>query len=366
MIRATPGSCHRIHIDRSKMKRIAEILGLSLAILGAAALTGTLARAQEDPTLDAKRRVFSDVGAGFRAIRRGPDGSYYALASLPPATNAKASKSLTPPAPAVLIFDAQGTKLREISGRAWAGKMVSPDSLDVDASGRIYVADFGGNAVSIYAADGALVSHLRIAAPTQIVALPGDRFAVCSAGISHLIAEYDLQGKLLREFGELADLSDDAELNHRLNAGHLTADKAGNLFFAFRYLPEPTVRKYDSASGNLLDELSLNTLELQPTAQSARQEIARAASGKPVRPHEIISGFGVDPETQEFWLTLGNLLMHFDNADNRLASGRAYATGGARLVPISILVEKDRLLLGSDPLGIYEFARPAGSIRRAE
>jgi len=101
-------------------------------------------------------------------------------------------------------------------------------------------------------------------------------------------------------------------------------------------------------------------------AQSARQEIARIASGKALVPHEIISGFGVDPETQEFWLALGNLLMHFDNANNHTGSARAYTTSGARMVPNFILAEKDRLLLGHDLLGIYEFPRSSGVVHRSE
>jgi hypothetical protein len=344
------------------MKRIAEILGLSLAIISAGA--GRPARAQEDPTLDAKRHVFLEVGEGFRGVRRGPDGFYYVLRGAAPAAPPKLSKGsrVPPPAmPAVLVFDSKGTRLREIPLQGRPRERASPDSLDLDATGRVYIADPTANAVSIYAADGTLAARLNIPAPTQIVSLPRDQFAVSSANAGHLISVFDLQGDLLHEFGELAELSDDAELNHRLNAGHLAADKAGNLYFAFRYFPEPTVRKYDSASGSLVDELSLNTLDLEPMAQSARQEIARAAAGKPARPHEIISGFALDPETQEFWLALGNLLMHFDNSDNRMASDRAYTTGGARMVPNFILVETDHLLLGNDPLGIYEFPRSSGA-----
>jgi hypothetical protein len=352
------------------MNRIAQPLVLTIAVLAAAIVSAALVRAQEDPTLDAKRRVFPDAGAGFRTIRRGPDGAYYVLTSLPPGAPSNKpsrwSKLATPSVPVILIFDSKGTKLRQIPAQPRRGELVSPDALDIDASGRIYVADPAGNTVSIYAADGTLFAHLTIPETTQIVALPGDQFAVCRANADHLISVYDLHGKLLHEFGELADLSDDADLNLRLNAGHLAKDKAGILYFAFRYLPEPTVRKYDSISGLLLDELSLTTLDLAPMAQSARQEIARAASGKPVHPHEIISGFGVDPDTQEFWLALGNLLMRFDNADNRMVGNRAYSADGARMVPNSILVETDRLLLGNDPLGIYEFPRSSGSIRRAE
>lgn len=333
------------------MKRSAEILPFALAILGVAILSGALVRAQQDPPLDATQRRFPDVEAGFRAVRRGLDGSYYVLAS---------------PAPAVLIFDSLGKKLRQIPAQPRSGEIVFPSSLDLDASGRVYIADQGGNAVRVYNADGTLFAHFEVPAPTQIIALPRDQFAVCSAGAEHLIAVYDLHGTLLREFGELADLSDDAELNHRLNQGHLAADKAGNLYFAFRYLPEPTVRKYDSSSGYLLDELSLTTLDLQPMAQSARQEIARAAAGKTILPHEIISALGVDPETQELWLALGNLLMHFDSSNSNTASNRAYTGGGARMVPNFILVEKEHLLLGNDLLGIYQFPRSSGKVHRTE
>ena len=349
------------------MKRTAESLLLGLAALSAILLSGHLLRAQEDPTVDATRRRFPDAGAGFRAIRRGPDGFYYVLAadsaSAASPQGTKRSKASRPSdaasnaANAVLVFDSEGRKLREIAGQPRRGERTSYDSMDIDATGRLYVADPAGNAVSIYAPDGTLLAHLRIPAPTQIIALPHDQFAVHGANADHLIAVYDLHGERRREFGELADVSDDAELNHRLNAGHLARDKAGNLYFGFRFLPEPTVRKYDPASGILLDEMALTTLELQPMAQSARQEIARIASGKTVLPHEIISALGLDPETQEVWLALGNLLMHFDSADNKTASARAYTTSGARMVPGFIFVEKDDLLLGNDPLGIYEFPR---------
>jgi len=343
------------------MKRCAEARLLGLAILIVAIIS---VRAQEDPTLDATRRRFPDVGAGFRAVRRGPDGSYYVLATTFPSNSSKSSKPATPPTAGVLVFDSQGRKLRQIPAEPRTGEIVSPLSFDLDASGHVYIADLGGNAVSVYTADGKLFAHFPVPKPTQIIALPHYQVAVSSANGNHLIAVYDVHGTLVREFGELADLSDDVEINHRLNLGHLASDKAGALYFAFRYLPEPTVRKYDPASGYLLDEVSLTTLDFQSMAQSARQEIARSASGKAISPHEIISSLGVDPETQEFWLALGNLLLHFDNADNVKVSNRAYTTGGARMVPNFVLVEKDDLLLGNDPLGIYEFPRSSSKVHR--
>jgi hypothetical protein len=50
--------------------------------------------------------------------------------------------------------------------------------------------------------------------------------------------------------------------------------------------------------------------------------------------------------------------LHFDKEGNRRASYQLYTPQGARLEADTILVEKDRLIIGSDPLGVYEFERP--------
>src|SRR6516165_11419677 len=52
-----------------------------------------------DEQLLAKGRVFPNIGPGLRAIRHGPDGKYYLLAS---------------PAVGVAVFDSSGRQLRVI------------------------------------------------------------------------------------------------------------------------------------------------------------------------------------------------------------------------------------------------------------
>ena len=89
LMRAQP---HYIHVT---VKRIAQILPPLLAIFCAAVFSGALMRAQEDPTLDAAQHRFSDVGAGFRAIRRGPDGAYYILAPATPSDPGDSPKRAT-------------------------------------------------------------------------------------------------------------------------------------------------------------------------------------------------------------------------------------------------------------------------------
>jgi hypothetical protein len=310
------------------------------------------ARAQEttqfESDLVAKRRVFRAVGAGFRTVRKGPNGNYYVL---------------TAPSAAIQILDASGQRIGQIPSESAATAKDAPivygEDFDVDRDGRVVVCDRGANAVKIYSQDGLLSTSIPKSAPISIALLPGGEFAVASPKSDHLVTAYDLTGKLVREYGDREEIADRADVNEQVNFGHVGADAAGNSYFSFDYLPEPTVRKYDRV-GYLALEISLKTPEFEPSASAARKAIARSASQETGIPalHRIIGAVGVDPQTQEIWIAIGTLLMRFDKDGDRLASFRTYLPYGARIEATEILVEPDRLLIGADPLGIYEFPKP--------
>ncbi len=260
---------------------------------------------------------------------------------------------LSAPGVAVQVFDATGKRLGQVPAQpVGAAAIVFGEAMDMDATGRLYVADRGANAVNVYAADGSLLAHARICAPTAIAALPRDEFAVSCLNADHLISVYDFQGTLLREFGDLADLVSDPALNHRLNSGELASDNDGNLYFAFKYLPEPTVRKFDRF-GYLAQECCSQLAGVAIDSRGCPKELARAdKKGTVISPHEIISGMGVDLAAQDLWISLGNLLVRFDRNAAGSGGNRAYTVDGAPLTPAFILAEPDRLLLGNDPLGI--------------
>jgi hypothetical protein len=309
-------------------------------------------RAQEpyqfESDLVAKHRLYRDVGPGFRQIHRGPNGNYYLL---------------TAPAGAVYVYDPSGKRIGEVPASSVAAAkgaaVVYGESFDVDHDGRIVVCDRGAKAVKIYSPNGTLAATIPIPLPVSVVFLPGDEFAVTSPDAEHLVTAYDLTGKVVRDYGDREDLADRADINTQVNFGHLAADDMGNNYFSFDYLPEPTVRKFDHV-GYLALEISLKTLEFAPAAQAARKAITRSENTESSIPslHRIISAVGVDPQTQELWIAIGTLLMRFDKDGQRLSSFRTYLPNGGRLEPSQILVERDRLLMGADPQGIYEFPKP--------
>ena len=337
-----PFTVNRLH-PKCAAAALATLLALFLSLP---------ARAQEqtqfETDLVAKRRLYDSVGAGFREIRRGPNGNYYVL---------------TAPAPALQIYDPTGKRIGEFPSTSSAAvkgaALVYGESFDVDHDGRVVVCDRGAKAVKIYSPNGALTATIPAPAPVSVVFLPGDELAVASPDAEHLITAYDLAGKVAREYGDREEIADRADVNTQVNFGHLVVDEMGNNYFYFDYLPEPTVRKFDHV-GYLAMEISLKTLEFAPAAQAARKAIARSEDTEKSIPslHRIISAVGVDPQTQELWIAVGTLLMRFDKDGQRLSSFRTYLPHGGRLEPSQILVEPGRLLIGADPQGIYEFPKP--------
>lgn len=323
---------------------VAVLTGLGFLAPFAVAQLPQEQRGEVDIDLSARARVFPSVGPGVKALKRDSAGRYYVV--LDPATS-------------VGVYGADGRPLAQVPATsAKDSAIVFAEDIDVDATGRVYVADRGANAVKIYEPDGHLALAIPFAAPTTLVALSGGEVAVASMRAQRLVDIFDGRGKLVRDFGDLSDLAEHEQLNRFLNMGRLASDAASHLYYAFSYMPEPTIRKYDRY-GYAAFEISLTTLEFEPAANASRREIWRQdqRSGE-VSLKPVINAIGVDPQTQEIWVALGDRLLLFDRDGNRRSSYRTFTAEGARIEPTAILVEPTRLLLASAALGIFEFARP--------
>ncbi|HVB08692.1 MAG TPA: hypothetical protein VNF00_07055 [Candidatus Acidoferrales bacterium] len=332
----------KIHPSRATFAAAAAI-----AVCAALFLPARSSRAQDNNMeieLTARARLFPDVGPGIKAVKRDAADRYYFLSTTDHA---------------VRVYSADNTYLGQIPTHASGpAAIVYGQDMDVDAAGRVYVADRGANAVKVYAHDGKLLLSIPVDAPTSVVALPSGEIAVAAMKSGHLVTVYDMQGKDLREFGDLSDLAEHAQLNRLLNIGRLADDPANHIYYAFSYLPEPTIRKYD-AYGYSSYQISLTTLDIYPTAQAMRRAIYRLDQrSAPPQLQKVIDAVGVDPMTQEVWVALGDDLMKFDKDGNRVGKYRTLTTSGEDLAATSILVEPHRLLLADDPHGIFEFARP--------
>jgi hypothetical protein len=300
----------------------------------------------EVPDIAASGRLFPDLGPGLRAIKRDSSGRYYVLA---------ASASL------VSVYGVDGKRIGEIPvANSQAVKIVFAEDIDIDANNRIFVADRGANGVKIFKADGSLDTSVSVPAPTSVAALPGNEFAVTSLRSDHLVTIYSEQGKLIRSFGDPHDLPSSTDLKRYVNHGRLAGDSLGFIYFAFRFVPDATIRKYDRF-GYSAYEISLPHPDQQSPSASQTPGVdilalARRNQGSAAKP--VINAFGVDPVSQDVWMATGDLLSHFDKNGALVASYRTAAADGTRLEPSAMLIEPNRILLAADPLGVFEFSRP--------
>src|SRR5256714_6015275 len=326
------------------IRRVLRVMCLLACAAGSAA-------AQDEGALRARSRVLPGVGPGLRSIKRGADGRLYLLAS---------------PSPGLLVFDRRGQQVltvSELPGADTSAKtgralIIFGEDCDGDADGKIYVADRGANLIQVSSPDGTLLRSIPVKNPISVAALPEGEVAVGTLREPHLVIVFDKNGRDVREFGDPEPLAEREELNRFLNIGELATDAQGHLYYAFAYLPEPTVRQYDRL-GYARQDIQYTALEAMPAAQAARKEIERQES-KDKQPSfkRILTAVGVDRTNGEVWIALYNTLLHFDKEGNRRASYKIYTPQGARLEATAILVEPDRMMIGTDPLGIYEFDRP--------
>jgi hypothetical protein len=332
------------------MRQVVETIARATAALLLAGIAATCVCAQDEIVLTAKSRVFPAIGPGFKAVKRDGAGNSYVL---------------TAPGASVSVFDAAGKLLRQVpSYAADAGPKSEElrairfgEDMDVDAKGAIYVADRGANAVKIWGPDGS-ARMFAVNAPMSIAVLSEGEVAVSTLQGPHLVTVFDDHGKVVREIGAPEEIATRGELNRFLNIGRLSRDAQEHLYYGFDYLPEPTVRQFDR-QGYASGEIRVTTVDVMPRAQAVRREIEKQEKrGDAPSLKRVMTAVGVDPATGEVWIALENVLHRFDRDGNRRNSYRIYTPEGARLEATSILVEPGRLLIGGDPIGVYDFDRP--------
>jgi hypothetical protein len=192
-------------------------------------------------TLHAGARVFPAVGPGVTALKHDSAGRYYILAR---------------PATTISIYDAGGNLVGQIPNANSHGATIHyAVDIDVDSSDRVFVVDRGANAVKIFAADGSPIATIPVNAPTSVVALSGGQFAVTTLLSKRLVQVMDENGKVVRTFGDPADVATaTAQPQSGAKAsgsptladrGRIIGDSAGNIYFSYSFLPDPTLQRFD-------------------------------------------------------------------------------------------------------------------------
>jgi Carboxypeptidase regulatory-like domain len=355
----------------------------------------------DNQCLAPQARILSSVGPGLRVIRRGPSGNYYVL---------------TAPGAAAAIYTPDGKRIGQVPTESSIGSsadssIVNGSDLQVDSSGRVYIADLAANAVRIYSAAGILVGKIHVPAPVSVEPLSDGEVAVASLSSKYLVDVYNEgKGEVYRSFGDISDTDVERcdptilsctvvkqDTDPLMNRRWFYGDSAGNVYVNPVNLTAPTIRKYDS-DGFLAYE---SILPLNHPASAAdnsnwtmdpRMSGGRATTGggavpgtspggggmrgarmqgegmrlglqitqgaDSARSNPVIDAIGVDPKNSEVWATIGANLVHLDQ-DGNLEGYYCLSTSDQAPIKVStILVEPNRILLGIDPFGIFQYPRP--------
>jgi hypothetical protein len=175
------------------------------------------------------------------------------------------------------------------------GRLLDPSAFDLAADESFVVADAPGGQprVQVFLNSGSTVSGFRIpglALPRVIfgnlalggiaaVEYTGTSVFVSQPELGALIAEYALNGRPLRTFGNLRKTGheQDPGVHLAMNSGMVIANPAGDFFFVF-LAGVPQFRKYDSA-GRLLFDRHIEGPELDELVQALPTTWARRRVG---------------------------------------------------------------------------------------
>ena len=179
-----------------------------------------------------RARVFPEFNSGVVAMKRDAAGHYYVLA--------------TPPN-VIWILAADGKHIGQIPLAASNANAKIQYAVDFDLApdGRILVADRAANAIEVFSPQGTLVTKVRVFAPTGVVALANDQFAVSTLRSRRLVEVFDESGTMIRSFGDPTEAGVSPDSKQLEDLGKISGDGDGDIYFAFTTLDDPTIRRYD-------------------------------------------------------------------------------------------------------------------------
>jgi len=224
-------------VSRRGWLGLSQILVVGLCALGFA-LSGSAQGLRS--VITSQDKVFPAVGAGVTAIKRDSAGRYYILAK---------------PESVISVYGADGNLVDRFPNAKSKGATIRyAVDIDVSPSGNLVVADRGSNTLDVFAPDGSLLDRIPVVAPTSVVALSDNQFAVSSLTSKHLVQVVDQRGRIVRTFGDPIEVASSSNDSDDMNAkpketmndfGRISGDSTGAIYFAFTSIPNPTVRKYD-------------------------------------------------------------------------------------------------------------------------
>ena len=301
-------------------------------------------RAQAE--LRADKQLFHDTTHGSMSLKEGPGHELYLL-----------NRSVAP-SRSLWVSDYSGTSTHRIVGGATeTPDLRIPADLAVDREGNAIVADIS---IKVFSSDGKLLVSFPFSRPQSVGVLSDGRILVSGFPKEHLLSVFDKSGKLLNYIGEPARADDQPFASAVLNMGIIVVDPADNIYYIFRFMLTPTIRKY-SRDGKLLAEWHPQSADLDQVAAKARKGYERR---KQVNDPGVFGASPVftsgafDSDTNTLWIASGAHLLQLDDSGKTVRTLALVLPEGVPLQANGLLVDRDFIRAASNLHGVFEAFKP--------
>jgi hypothetical protein len=297
--------------------------------------------------LRADKQILLEATHGTQTIKSGPGSKLYVLI-----------RSVKPPS-SLWISDYSGSSMRMIlGGGSEPAGLRAPRDFSVDRDGNAIVVDAGY--IKIFSPDGKPLSSFPSDRPQSVGVLSDGRILVGGLPKVGLISVYDRQGKLLGYIGETVRVEDAPSpgLNSVLNAGSIIVDYDDNIYYVFRFLLTPTVRKY-TPEGKLVAEWHPESVYLDQTIEQAKKTYeANKEKGAPGA-NPVLTAGAFDTETKTLWVASGPKILQMDSSGKTIGNFELFLPGGGpQLQADGLLVDRDFIRAATPLHGTFEFLKP--------
>jgi hypothetical protein len=294
--------------------------------------------------LPAYKQLLPDSKHGNWTLKTGPADNVYVL-----------NRSV--PTSAIWVTDYSGVSQRMIVSTAEYPELRAPRDLAVDRDGNVIVVN-GDGLIMIFSEEGKLVSSFQAERSVTVAVLSDGRIVVSGFPKDHLISIYSREGQLLEGLGEPVKVETKDAFNRRImNMGSIVVDDEDNIYFVFRNLLAPIVRKY-TMDGKLVAEWRVESPDLNWLATRAAKQFQKNEQdgGHGVVP--VITSAAFDNDTKSLWLGSAQHVFQLDSSGH-IIRNLSLASAEGQPVQVLGLAVNSNFICAAGPLhGTFEFLKP--------
>ncbi len=295
--------------------------------------------------LHADRQILLEATHGTRTIKKGPEGTIYVLTR-----SVKPSSSLW-------ISDYSGSSMRMIlGGGSEPTNLRAPKDFAVDRDGNAIVVDAG--LIKIFSPDGKLLSSFPSDRPESVGVLSDGRILVSGFPRDNLMSVFDRQGRLLGGIGIPASTDEERSFNAVLNMGTIVVDREDNIYYVFRYMLTPMIRRF-KLDGTLTAEWHLDAgaipEQILAAAKVKYQENKKSGNYGGV---QVLTAAAFDEDSKTLWVASGAMVLQLDGSGKMIQSFDLVRPDGGPVQTSGLLVDRDFIRAAGTLHGTFEFLKP--------